>query len=175
MSEISVSERRLSAALDRIDQLLEAGPSRHVVPSRDDGGDDSGLRSRLDEVLAENSRLKAELSTAETTAPAAADAEDGRLASAVEQAVRLAAANDDLASANRALIEAASGQGDMIEAASVALEAEIEALRAARAAEIAQLGDIMVELERLLADGRGAAEDLGIAEHTGDDYQDEGR
>lgn len=38
-----------------------------------------------------------------------------RLASAVEQAARLAAANDDLASANRALIEAASGEGDMIE------------------------------------------------------------
>ena len=28
MSEISVSERRLSAALDRIDQILEAGTGR---------------------------------------------------------------------------------------------------------------------------------------------------
>lgn len=175
MSEISVSERRLSAALDRIDQLLETGPSRRAVAS----GDDSGLQQRLDEVLAENNRLKADLSAAGNAAPADTGAEEGgRLASAVEQAVRLAAANDDLASANRALIEAASGQGDMIEAASVALEAEIEALRAARAAEIAQLGDIMAELERLLADGGGAtaaAEDAGIPEHASDDYQDEGR
>lgn len=173
MSEISVSERRLSAALDRIDQLLETGPSRRAIA----GGDDSGLQSRLDEVLAENSRLKAKVSAADTAAPVDARGEDGRLASAVEQAVRLAAANDDLASANRALIEAASGQGDMIEAASVALEAEIEALRAARAAEIAQLGDIMAELERLLAGGSGAtaAQDAGIPEHASDDCQDEGR
>lgn len=152
MSEISVSERRLSAALDRIDQLLEAGPSRvpGAVP------DDLQLQSRLDEVLAENERLKARIA-AQGSDATPADAGPERLASAVEQAARLAAANDDLASSNRALIEAASGEGDMIEAASVALEAEIEALRAARAAEIAQLGDIMGELERLLAEGGDTA------------------
>ena len=135
MSDISVSERRLSAALDRIDQLLDGAGSR---PQTTDGD----MQRRLDEVLAENKRLKAQL-----------EASGGAsMASAGEIAARLAAANDELASANRALIEAASGQGDMIEAASVALEAEIEALRAARAAEIGQLGDIMGELERLLAE-----------------------
>ena len=69
-----------------------------------------------------------------------------------EQAALLAAANDDLAAANRALIQAAAGEGDVIETVTVALEAEIEALRAARAAEAAQLGALMAEVERLLAE-----------------------
>ena len=75
-----------------------------------------------------------------------------RLASAGEQAGRLAAANDGLARANRALIDAAGngwGQaGD--DAARAALEAEVEALRAARAAEVAQMSEILDALDRML-------------------------
>lgn len=149
MTDISVSERRLSAALDRIDQLLEAGLSRRAT------GPDQDAAARLDQALAENAQLKHALE-AQPLADGSPDEAARRLAAATEQAVRLAAANDDLAAANRLLIEAASGDSDRVEAVSIALEAEIEALRAARAAEIAQLGDIMQELERLLA-GEGAA------------------
>ncbi|MBK4215533.1 hypothetical protein JJJ17_06300 [Paracoccus caeni] len=163
MTDISVSERRLSAALDRIDQFLEAGPAARTdraAPSAD-----IGLQTRLDAALAENRRLQDELAARDTVSDEGGD----RLASASEQAARLAAANDDLAAANRVLIEAASGQGDLAEAVSVALEAEIEALRAARAAEIAQLGDIMVELERLLAgEGEGQAAGDATAEAAAD-------
>ena len=35
MSDISVSERRLSAALDRIDQFLDRGGVVHAVPGAD--------------------------------------------------------------------------------------------------------------------------------------------
>lgn len=147
MTDISVSERRLSAALDRIDQLLEAGLTPRGARTGDDGAE-------LQAALAENARLQ-DLLAAQKPATMPADdtlAEAAhRIAAATEQAARLAAANDDLAAANRILIEAAAGDSDRVEAVSVALEAEIEALRAARAAEIAQLGDIMAELERLMA------------------------
>ncbi len=73
-----------------------------------------------------------------------------RLSGAGEQAARLAAANDGLAAANRALIDAAGdpAQGDA--ATRMALEAEIESLRATRAAEIAQMADILDSLDRML-------------------------
>lgn len=157
MSDISASERRLSAALDRIDQLLEAGAGR---PAPADDAARAALQARLDEVQAENVRLAAQLDAlslepapseaVEVTSDAALVEAHRRLTGASEQASRLAAANDQLAAANRALMQAGAGQGDADNAARDALEAEIEALRAARAAEIAQMGDIMMALERLL-------------------------
>lgn len=52
MSDISASERRLSAALDRIDQFLEIGWGRQVSqPSQ----------AEIDDLRAENARLVAEL------------------------------------------------------------------------------------------------------------------
>ncbi|WP_295047947.1 hypothetical protein [uncultured Paracoccus sp.] len=132
MSDISVSERRLSAALDRIDQFLDRGGSVHAAPGVD-------LRTDLhDDLAAAQAQIRTLTDRLEQQDMA-------------EQAARLAAANDDLIAANRALIQQA-GQGDMAETVSLALEAEIEALRAARAAEAAQLGALMAEVERLLAE-----------------------
>lgn len=141
MSDISVSERRLSAALDRIDQFLDRGGPVHA-------GHGPDLREDLAAAQAQIRMLTDRL---------------GRQDMA-EQAARLAAANDDLIAANRALIEEAGG--DMAEAVSRALEAEIEALRAARAAEAAQLGALMAEVERLLAED--AAAPVATPEAAGD-------
>ncbi|WCR09506.1 hypothetical protein JHW45_10255 [Paracoccus stylophorae] len=162
MSDISVSERRLSAALDRIDQLLEAGTGRPAAsPAASEPDDRRDLQSRIEDLQAENARLADELAAlrADRGGPLEAALAEARtrLSGAGEQAARLAAANEELAAANRALIESAEGKGDPEETALVALEAEIEALRAARAAEIAQMGDIMQELERLLAEGDEAS------------------
>lgn len=179
MSDISVSERRLSAALDRIDQLLEEGVGRRPAAPGPAGQDDPALQSRIDDLQAENARLAGELAAlrADRGGPleAALAEARARLSGAGEQAARLAAANDELAAANRALIESAAGEGDPEETALVALEAEIEALRAARATEIAQMGDIMQELERLLAAGDArpasparAGDDAVLPEVTGD-------
>ncbi|WEF23473.1 hypothetical protein [Paracoccus sp. S3-43] len=143
MSDISVSERRLSAALDRIDQFLDRGGPVHAAHGPD-------LREDLAAAQARIRMLTDQL---------------GRQDMA-EQAARLAAANDDLIAANRALIEEAGEEGDMVEAVSRALEAEIEALRAARAAEAAQLGALMAEVERLLADD--AAASVATPEAAGD-------
>ena len=122
MTEISASERRLSAALDRIDQLLEAGTARPRA------GDDPRVGPLQTALSQTEARLR--------------DAQDG--------AARLSAANDVLASANRLLIEAAETGGITRDEAVEALEAEIAALRAAREAEMAQMAEIMAELGRLL-------------------------
>ena len=151
MSDISVSERRLSAALDRIDQFLDQGGLGRASPDQD-------LRAELDQAQARIAALTEQL------AQAGAGSDGPGLA---EQAARLAAANDELAAANRALIQAMSGDGDRIEAVSVALEAEIEALRAARAAEAAQLGTLLAEVERLLAENEAAAATPEIAGDAG--------
>lgn len=144
MSDISISERRLSAALDRIGQYLDRGAGQGAGQGQ--AGPD--LRAELDAAEARIAEL-----TARTPHPAADGGEQGEMA---EHAARLAAANDGLAAANRALIAAMAGEDDRIEAVSLALEAEIEALRAARAAEAAQLAGLLAEVEQLLADDEGA-------------------
>ena len=161
MIDIKASERRLAAALDRIDYLLETAPPAQTATDRSTP-DTAQLQGQLDKVQAENARLSDALSIA-LAAPAAtgtpADAPpdapkntgNDRLSSLSDQAARLSLANEELAAANRGLIEALSGQTDGVEAVALALEAEIEALRAARAAEIAQIADIMAELQRMLA------------------------
>ena len=157
MSDISVSERRLSAALDRIDQLLEAGTGhRRDAQASADTPDRAAFETRIEDLQSENTRLAGELAAlrADRGGPLEAALAEARtrLTGASEQAARLSAANEELAEANRVLIEAASSEGGSEDASIAALEAEIEALRAARAAEIAQMGDIMQELERLLSE-----------------------
>ena len=150
MTDISASERRLSAALDRIDGLLERGTWRSITagPPEAAAHADSGADAEIAALRAENAELTDALTRLQTQIAATsggvdADAEAG-------DAARLAAANEALADANRDLIEAQDGQGDEQEAALAALRAEIESLRASRAAEIGQLGEIVIELERLL-------------------------
>lgn len=160
MSDIAASERRLSAALDRIDQLLETG----VRPTAAAGEDQT---AKLNELRFENNRLKQELAalreagSAQDPAPLA-DAR-ARLATVEAEAARLVRANDELIAANRDLIAAAAGDasgGGSGDAIREALEAEISALRAARGAEIARLADIMAELDRALGH-----ENLGVHPH----------
>lgn len=182
MSEIAASERRLSAALDRIDQLLEAGTARPAPAAQPD---DSDLTDRLDEALAENARLATEIAAlrehSDGPLEVALAETRNRLAGATDEAARLAAANEELAESNRKLIEARDQVGDeATETVQQALEAEIEALRAARAAEIAQMSDLVIELERLLtghdepgADDTVRPEAMGDGAGVPEDGQDE--
>lgn len=165
MSDIKASERRLAAALDRIDYLLETAPlgAARGAGAGDDGAALAGVQSRLDQALADNQGLQAALEAMRVTTAPPTDATtgNGQLSALTDQAARLSAANEELIAANRGLIEAVSGQNDQVEAVALALEAEIEALRAARAAEIAQIAEIMAELQRLLSDS--AATDAPFA------------
>lgn len=147
MNEIAASERRLSAALDRIDQLLESGIGQTAL------AEPSDIQAKLDAAKAENQRLLAEIAAlrdAPATSDTAAPATD-----AGEQLARLAAANEELIAANRALMDSADSN-EAIEAIRSACNVEVEALRAARFAEIANLAEIMGELDRLLGQEKSA-------------------
>lgn len=113
--DLNASEKRLIAALDRIDLVIDRAAAP-TAPSPD--------------------RTQA-LAEAET-----------RLAEAEAQAARLAEANAALTAANAALIAGQPGAAEIRQA----YEAELMALRAARAAEIGQVGAILGTLDRLLAD-----------------------
>lgn len=165
MSDISANERRLIAALDRLDHAVERGGQRlarlaaaaagraaESAPAQPAAAQAAAGPSLADqpasaELAALHDRQNATLEAMRTRLAEAHE----RLAASGEQAARLAAANEALAAANRQLIEAAedwAGQG--AGATQAALQAELEALRAARAAEIAQMGEIMDALDRML-------------------------
>ncbi|MEE2862060.1 MAG: hypothetical protein VYB46_14775 [Pseudomonadota bacterium] len=154
MSDITASERRLSAALDRLDQLLEAGQKR----DGDHPGALADLTRRLAEAESRNADLERQLSEGQPAADTSQLSDlQARLETASEQSARLSAANEDLMAANRNLIDAEQTGGVGEDERREALEAEIAALRAAREAEMAQMSEIMTELERLLAQDQAAA------------------
>lgn len=156
MKDLSAAERRLIAALDRLDNAVERAARRIAEPPQPGR---TGAAAPVPGTGAEISPQIAALhdrqaATLEAMQMRLAEAQE-RLAAAGEQAARLAAANDDLARANRALVEAAGGgpetwaeRGEP--AALAALHAEVEALRAARAAEVAQMSEILDALDRML-------------------------
>lgn len=163
MSDINASERRLIAALDRIDYSIDVSRARRVEAAQllesaqAAALADDGLQARLSEAQLENESLSADMARLhqrQAEAIEAAQAQlaeaNARLTGAGREAARLAAANEDLAAANRALVASAAGEGDAVAAVRRALEAEIESLRAARAAEIAQMEDVLTALEKLL-------------------------
>ena len=176
--DLNVSEKRLIAALDRLDHFIDraAGAQDAAAPA---AGGVAGVEEQLHAAHSENQRLSAELVLLhERQAALLAHCEaqlaqsHDRLLGAGQEAARLAAANEALAEANRTLIV---GAGVTADTACLALEAEIESLRAARAAEIAQMGDLLAELDRMIetprpdiADAAGAAIPVAIAAPAAD-------
>lgn len=163
MSELASFEQRLIAALDRIDYSLDMSARQGDAPATQDAADgdaqttalraeNADLRKRLEEAVATLPDFSA--ATMNATAPKAeADAlsqTEARLSQAMRESARLAASNEQLIAANRALMQAMTGD-DKLDALRQALDAEAEALRAARAAEVAQMGDVLVALEQLLS------------------------
>ncbi|WP_205949743.1 hypothetical protein [Paracoccus contaminans] len=151
MIDFSAAERRLIAALERLDHCVALAAQRPAAqgPQADAGQPAASLPPAPPsaEIAALHDRQAA---TLEAMAMRLAEANE-RLAAAGEAGARLAAANDDLARANRDLIAQLRGDGaDAQTAVRAALDAEIEALRAARAAELAQMGEILDALDRML-------------------------
>lgn len=144
--DLNASEKRLIAALDRIDAFIDRAPEPRPDLAPDAGSDDA--------LRAENLRLSQELAVLHERQAELLASYESRLADANErlnvagdEAARLAAANDALIAANRDLTAAENPGADQHRAA---LEAEIKALRAARAAEIGQMDDIIGTLDRML-------------------------
>lgn len=168
MRDFSASEARLIAALDRLDAAIDRGRDRlhrQMSPPAPSAPVPDDVAAHLAVARADNRRLSDEVAALHDRQGATLAALQQRLTEAHErlegvgqQSARLAAANDGLAAANRALIEAADDWPAHGAAATLgALEAEIESLRAARAAEIAQMGEILDALDRLLGTPSPAA------------------
>ena len=156
--DLTASEKRLIAALDRIDHFIDrATTARTAAPVPTPAPVAGGLaeiETQLHAAHHENQRLSGELVLLHERQTALLSNCEMRLAESHErllgagqEAARLAAANEVLAEANRALIAASGAPADD---ARLALEAEIESLRAARAAETAQMGDLLAVLDRMI-------------------------
>lgn len=146
--DLNASEKRLIAALDRIDHFLDRTGLMPAV------ADTSGIEAELRQAQGENERLSQELLRLHERQAAEMEEREarlldmqGRLQATGQEAARLSSANEALAAANRALT---AGTGQPADDARRALEAEVESLRAARAAEIAQMGDVVDALDRMI-------------------------
>ncbi len=160
MSELSGLERRITAALDRIAQAAQNLPGPEVAAS----GAEAALREALEAERTANAQLTERVRAIKERQESLIGQVERKLARANEQLdvqgfelQRLKKANAQLADANRKLIEAQQAGTADPGAAMRALQAEIESLRAARKAEIAELEEIMAELRPLA--GVGPAED----------------
>lgn len=155
MKDLSAAERRLIAALDRMDHAVERAARRMaelgaaaVAPAPAPSAPGTDVSA---EVAALHDRQAATVEAMQQQLGRAHE----RLAETGARAAQLAAANDALAQANRQLAAAAGGAPadwarDGGAAILAALEAELAALRAARAAEIAHMGEILDALDRML-------------------------
>ena len=156
MSQIDELQGRITAALDRIGQGMEALDSAPMV----DEGEVEALRTALEEEKLANAQLEERLkkikaSHAEELAAAQAaattqPADVERMAALDSELQRLRKANQQLRESNAALREANEagvGEPHLINSAMLA---ELEGLRAARAADVAEASAIMDQLVPLL-------------------------
>ena len=150
MDDITDYERRITAALDRAAQALDA-------LSAGDAGDATALKAELDaERVAPpqwEERVRAIKETQEHTVKTLEDTvADLKAALSTRDAEmqQLKSVNEELRTSNAALREAnAQGVGDP-DAVNAAMVTEIESLRAARAAERAEIEEILATLEPVL-------------------------
>ncbi|UXU74007.1 MULTISPECIES: hypothetical protein [unclassified Paracoccus (in: a-proteobacteria)] len=155
-NDLSASEKRLIAALDRIDRSIDRAAARGAAAQ---GAVESELSEALAQARAENQRLSQELvalheAQAQTLASCESRLAEAhqRLVASGHEVARLASANEALVAANRALMQPGDKADDALHAA---LQAEIDSLRASRAAEQARLGDMIDTLDRMVGTPRG--------------------
>ncbi|MEL6807696.1 MAG: hypothetical protein AAFO97_07935 [Pseudomonadota bacterium] len=150
MSEIEALEQRLTAAMDRI------AAGTHALGAAQ-GADTAALQAALDDEKTANAQLtervrkmseRQEAALAE--ARAASEATQTRVAAMDLELQRLRKANDQLRESNAALRtanEEGVGEPHLI---NKAMMAELEGLRAARAADVAEASSILGALGPLL-------------------------
>ncbi|MCH8467865.1 MAG: hypothetical protein LAT78_15005 [Roseinatronobacter sp.] len=156
MSNVSDLERRLSRALDRIGKLAE-GLSATALPASD-AADQEALRKELTAERAKSAQLAERVAALRQRQESSFATLERRLARMTEQLdlqslemLRLKKANTKLIEANRQLREGHEAQ--VIEPSTInrSLIAELEALRAERAAEAAEMEDVLGELKPLIS------------------------
>lgn len=163
MNDIAELERRITAALERIGAGLDAlGPAGAALGSEGDGDAGSriaGLQDALDAERTTNAQLTERvraIKEKQETMVGALEKKVARLTGQVDALTldlqRLKSANQELTESSRALREAAvAGVADP-HLVNHAMASEIEAMRAARAAEVAEMDDILSELKPLIGE-----------------------
>jgi DNA repair exonuclease SbcCD ATPase subunit len=163
MSQISELERRIKSALERIASAAEsasaAPKSTAAGPPADTVDGEAALREALEAERGANAQLTERVRAIKEKQETMVSQIERKLARATAQLdvqglelQRLKRANAQLAEANRRLIAAAETGGGTAGAAQKALQAELESLRAARRAEMAELEEIMGELRPLVGE-----------------------
>ena len=161
--DLNASEKRLIAALDRLDACIDrAAEVRAGLVAAAPTEDAQDPDAAADALRAENQRLSSALTALHERQSELLSSYETRIAesnerlnAAGDEVARLSAANEALIAANRALAAAeAPGEDER----GRALEAEIESLRASRAAEIGQMGDIIDSLDRMLGTPAAASD-----------------
>lgn len=155
MSDISALESRITAALDRIRQGLEASGAQ--VPA------DDGLQSALEDERAQNAELvkrvqmlKERQDTQVAQLSARAETQSKHLMKLDEELQQLRASNVQLREMNAKLREAVT-TGLAPELHDAAIAAEMEALTAQRSADAAEVDAILAELKPLVEEASHAA------------------
>ena len=162
MTDISALEKRLSDALDRItagaEGLAQADTSAETAALQAALEDEKVVTAQLEERV---KQLTSRQDEAVADARAAAKAAEGQVAQLDLELQRLRRSNDQLRQSNQALREANEAGVGEPHLINKAMLAELEALRAARAADVAEASQIIAAMEPIL----NAAEQGG-ADHA---------
>ena len=150
MSDISDFERRITAALDRAQQALEQ-------LSAGEGGDTAALTAELEAERVANQQLEERvraIKEKQETTVAELEGEVARLQDALKardgEVQSMRSVNDALRASNAALRDAnAQGLAEP-ELVNAAMVTELDGLRAARAADRAEIEEILATLEPAL-------------------------
>lgn len=160
MSDISDFETRISAALDRIRKAAERGaamPDAPAAPQTKDTTDLEALRSQLDEERAANAQLEERVKLLKqrqdgklSELEASVEANRKRAAGMDRELQRLRQVNADLRDINEQLRKAVEAGVSEPHLVNKAMMAELEALRATRAADAAEMDAILGELRPII-------------------------
>ena len=151
MSDITDLERRVSAALSRIDRALDAMPGP--------AAEDPALHEALESERAANAQLMERVRAIKEKQEIILSALERKvthltrqLDTASRDLARQKAVNDDLVETNRMLNDALRDGIAAPGLVNAAMESELAALRAARAEELAEIEEIMAELKPLIGE-----------------------
>ncbi len=167
MSDISELEGRITAALDRIGQGLDALSPK---PDAAEAEEITALKVSLEEEKTANAQLEERVRAIKekqehTLANLASEVDRlrGLLQAGESGAMRLKKVNGELRMNNAALRDAASAGVVEPNLVNKSMMAELEALRAAQAADRAELDAILGELEPLIAPAESKDEESADA------------
>jgi len=159
MTDIAELERRIRFALDRIAKVTE----RAAIAAPDANPDTAALRAELEAEREANAKLTERVRAIKDRQDSAVTTLERKLSRTSEQldvlgleVQRLRKANQQLTEANAALRE--TRIADMTDPSAInrSLAAELDALRADRRAELAELEDVLAALAPLVGDNAHA-------------------